>query len=66
MRLICHFFRADGNRFSAMLILADPSASASTGATNIATRGSEAGELTIAVPGYAVSGAKTVQVEIKD
>jgi hypothetical protein len=51
---------------SAMLILADPSASASTGATNIATRGSEAGELTIAVPGYAVSGAKTVQVEIKD
>jgi hypothetical protein len=51
---------------SAMLILADPSSSASTTATNAATRGSEVGELTISVPGYAVSGAKTLQVEIKD
>jgi hypothetical protein len=50
---------------SAMLILADPSASASSSATNTATRGSEAGQLTIPVPGYSVSGAKTVQVEIK-
>lgn len=51
---------------SAMLILADPSASASSSATNAATRGSEVGQLTISVPGYTVSGAKTVQVEIKD
>jgi hypothetical protein len=51
---------------SAMLILADPSSSASSTATNAAARGSEAGELTIPVPGYAVSGAKTVQVEIRD
>ena len=51
---------------SAMLILADPSASASTTATNAATRGSAVDELTISVPGYAVSGAKTLQVEIKD
>lgn len=51
---------------SAMLILADPSSSASTTATNAATRGSEVDQLTISVPGYAVSGAKTLQVEIKD
>jgi hypothetical protein len=51
---------------SAMLILADPSSSASGSATNAATRGSDVGQLTIAVPGYSVSGAKTVQVEIKD
>ena len=51
---------------SAMLILADPSASASGSATNVGTRGSEVGRLTISVPGYSVSGAKTVQVEIKD
>jgi hypothetical protein len=51
---------------SAMLILADPSSSASTNTLNVSTRGSEAGQMTIALPGYAVSGAKTVQVEIKD
>ncbi len=51
---------------SAMLILADPSSSASTTATNPTTRGSQVGELTITVPGYSVSGAKTLQVEIKD
>ena len=51
---------------SAMLILADPSASASSSATSTATRGSEVGQLTIPVPGYSVSGAKTVQVDIRD
>ena len=51
---------------SAMLILADPSSSASTTATNINTRGSEVDQLSIPVPGYSVSGAKTLQVEIKD
>jgi hypothetical protein len=49
-----------------MLILADPSSSASSNTLNVATRGSEVGQLTIALPGYSVSGAKTVQVEIKD
>jgi len=51
---------------SAMLILADPSSSASGNTPNIVTRGSEVGQMTIALPGYSVSGAKTVQVEIKD
>jgi hypothetical protein len=51
---------------SAMLILADPSSSASANTLSVATRGSEAGQMTIALPGYAVSGAKTVQVEIRD
>jgi hypothetical protein len=51
---------------SAMLILADPSASASSSATNAATRGSEVDQLTISVPGYSVSGAKTLQVYVQD
>jgi hypothetical protein len=51
---------------SVMLILADPSSSANGSATNAVTRGSEVGQLTILIPGFAVSGAKTVQVEIKD
>jgi hypothetical protein len=50
---------------SAMLILADPSSSPYSSATNAATRGSEVGQLTIPLRGYAVSGAKTLQVEIK-
>ena len=51
---------------SVMLILADPSSSASGNALNVSSRGSEAGRFTIPLPGYSVSGAKTVQVEIKD
>ena len=51
---------------SAMLILADPSSSAYANTTNAATRGSEVGFLTMKLPGYAISGAKTVQVEIQD
>jgi hypothetical protein len=51
---------------SVMLILADPSSSAGGNALNVSTRGSETGQFTIQLPGYAVSGAKTVQVEIKD
>jgi len=51
---------------SAMLILADPSASASGNTLSVAARGSEAGQLTIALPGYAVSGAKTVTVEVRE
>ena len=51
---------------SVMLILADPSSSASGNALNVSSRGSETGRFTIPLPGYSVSGAKTVQVEIKD
>jgi len=51
---------------SVMLILADPSSSAYANTTNAAARGSEVGSLTMKLPGYAVSGAKTVQLEIKD
>jgi hypothetical protein len=51
---------------SAMLILADPSASASSNTLSVANRGSEAGQMTIALPGYAVSGAKTVTVEVRE
>jgi hypothetical protein len=51
---------------SAMLILADPSSSAYANTSNAATRGSEVGFLTIKLSGFAVSGAKTVQVDIQD
>jgi hypothetical protein len=51
---------------SALLILADPSSSAYANTSNAATRGSEVGFLTMKLPGYAVSGAKTVQVDIQD
>ncbi|HEY3939986.1 MAG TPA: hypothetical protein VGL97_21335 [Bryobacteraceae bacterium] len=51
---------------SVMLILADPSTSASSNAALTLTRGSEAAQLTIPVNGYVVTGAKTLQVEVKD
>lgn len=50
---------------SVVLILTDTSASASGGAAPT-TRGSDVAQLSVAVPGYVVTGAKTVQVEIKD
>jgi hypothetical protein len=59
-------FSVSGPAPSAMLILADPSSSASGNTLNVNTRGSEVGQMTITLPGYSVSGAKTVQVEIKD
>jgi len=51
---------------SVMLILADPSSSVTTSPALTVTRGSGIAELTIPVPGYVVSGAKTIQVEVKE
>ena len=51
---------------SVMLILADPSTSPTSNLAQLATRGSELAEIRIPVDGYVVSGAKTVQVEVKE
>jgi hypothetical protein len=51
---------------SVMLILADPSASANSNAALTLTRGAEAARIVIPVDDYVVTGAKTVQVEVKD
>jgi hypothetical protein len=50
---------------SVALVLADPSSSASSGATANA-RGSDVTQLTLPMQGFAVTGAKTIQIEIKD
>jgi SpoIVB peptidase S55 len=50
---------------SVMLVLADPSASASSNAALTLTRGSQIAELTMPVDDYVVTGSKTIQVEIK-
>jgi hypothetical protein len=51
---------------SVALILADPSSSATSNAALTVTRGSEIKEISIPLPGYVVTGAKTVQVEVKE
>ena len=51
---------------SVMLILADPSASANSNAALTLTRGAEAARLVIPVDDYVVTGAKTIQVDVKD
>ncbi|MBV9268826.1 MAG: hypothetical protein JO061_21840, partial [Acidobacteriaceae bacterium] len=51
---------------SVMLILADPSMSPTSNAAQVTTRGSAVAELTIPVEGYVISGARTVQVEVKE
>lgn len=51
---------------SVMLILADPSDSATTNPALTLARGSSVSELRIPFSGYVVSGAKTVQVDIKE
>ncbi len=51
---------------SAALILSDPSDSATTNPSLTLTRGSQVAELSASIPGYVVSGAKTLQVEIKE
>ena len=51
---------------SVMLVLADPSASANSNAAVTATRGSSIAEIKLPVDGYAVMGAKTIQVEIEE
>lgn len=51
---------------SVMLILADPSASANSNAALTATHGAEAAHIVIPVDNYVVTGAKTIQVDVKD
>ena len=50
---------------SVMLVLADPSTSPTSNTAQIGTRGSGVAELVLPVDGYVVSGARTVQVEVK-
>jgi hypothetical protein len=51
---------------SVMLVLADPSTSPVANTVQMQTRGSGIAELAIAVPGYVVTGAKTIQVDVKE
>jgi hypothetical protein len=51
---------------SVMLVLADPSMSPTSNIAQITTRGSEIAEIPIPIDGYVVSGARTVQVEVKE
>ena len=51
---------------SVALILADPSSSATSNAALTLTRGSQVAEMRVPVSGYVVTGAKTVQVEVKE
>ena len=51
---------------SVALVLSDPSNSVTSNAALTLTRGSQIAELSIATPGYVVTGAKTVQVEVKE
>ncbi len=51
---------------SVALILADPSSSATSNAALTLTRGSQVAEIKVPINGYVVSGAKTIQVEVKE
>jgi SpoIVB peptidase S55 len=51
---------------SIALVLADPSTSPTSNAAQVSTRGSGIAELIAPVDGYVVSGAKTLQVEVKE
>lgn len=51
---------------SVALILSDPSTSPTSNTTQLQTRGSGIAELIAPVDGYVVSGAKTLQVEVKE
>jgi len=50
---------------SVALVLADTSSTASSGATPN-TRGSDVAQLSVEVKGYVVTGAKTIQIEVKE
>ena len=50
---------------SVALVLADTSSSVSSGATSLA-RGSDVAQLKLPMNGYVVTGAKTIQIEVKD
>ncbi len=51
---------------SVALILSDPSTSPTSNTAQLATRGSGIAELVAPIDGYVVSGAKTLQVEVKE
>ncbi len=51
---------------SASLILGDPSDSATSNTALAATRGSQQAEMSVPVSGFVISGAKTVQVDVKE
>ena len=51
---------------SVMLVLADPSNSATTSQALTLTRGSGIAEFKLPVDGFAVTGARTIQVEVKE
>ena len=51
---------------SVALILADPSSSVTSNAALTLTRGSQVAEFRVPADGYVVSGAKTVQVDVKE
>lgn len=51
---------------SIALVLADPSSSVTSNAALTVTRGSQVQEITLPLAGYVVTGAKTVQVEVKE
>jgi hypothetical protein len=50
---------------SVALVLADTSSSVSSGATAL-TRGSDVAQLKLYLNGYVLTGAKTIQIEIKE
>jgi hypothetical protein len=51
---------------SVMLVLADPSSSTYSGASVANLRGSDVAQITLPFAGFSVSGAKTVQIEVKE
>jgi hypothetical protein len=51
---------------SVMLVLADPSNSATTSQVQTLTRGSQMAEIKLPVDGFVVSGSRTIQVEVKE
>jgi hypothetical protein len=51
---------------SVMLVMADPSNSATTTQAQTLTRGSQLAEIKLPVEGFVVSGSRTIQVEVKE
>ena len=51
---------------SVALVLSDPSNSVTSNAALTFSRGSEVTELSVPTPGYVITGAKTLQVEVKE
>jgi hypothetical protein len=51
---------------SVALVLSDPSSSVTSNAALTLTRGSQVAEIRVPAPGFVVTGAKTVQVEVKE